>query len=192
MVHVGERLCMAFSTTFLHAFSYRAFSLRASSLPGLGLPGLSLSKSSLRTLGLGCAISLGACGGGAGNGLLDLAPPIGAGNSLVCSSSGGQGSSPADAIVRLFATVYELEAGNIDELGAFIRSTEIIFILANNYSATVDGTQVPIDSACYQLTSNQLVLQWGQTNAASSGTLTLSSGRRAAGSINGKAVRTKP
>ncbi len=137
-------------------------------------------------------MGLGACGGGAGDSLLGLDPPISAGSSLVCSSSGGQGSTPASAIVRLFATVYELEAGNIDALGAFIRSSEIIFVLANDYSATVDGTQVPIDSACYQLASNQLVLQWGQANAASSGTLTLSSGRRASGSINGKTVRTKP
>ncbi len=133
--------------------------------------------------------SLMACGGGAD------APPVTAStttpasfvNSLVCSNPGAQVSSPTNAVIVLFSTIYQLEVGTIDPLGAFIQTSSAIFELANDNTANLDGVKVPITSACYQASSNKLTVGFGAGNS-----LDLTSGGKAVGKINGKDVRTKP
>jgi hypothetical protein len=133
-----------------------------------------------KKIGLCIAIlaSLSACGGGtdSGNG----------NNTLACTKPSGTQTNPVDTALRLFMTVYQLEAGVIDEKGAFILSSLIIFEFANDNSAAVNGTKVPITSACYQAADNTLTLQIGQAD-----TLTLSEGGKAKGMINGKVIRPK-
>jgi hypothetical protein len=138
------------------------------------------------------AAYLGACGGGSSS-TADTSASVA--NTLVCSSPGADSSAPASVVVGLFATVYALEVGTIDPLGAFVKTSSAIFELASNNTATVDGATVPISSACYQASSSKLTVAFGQANTANTataGTLDLSPGGKAAGAINGKAVRTKP
>jgi hypothetical protein len=113
-------------------------------------------------------------------------------NKLVCSNPGAQVSTPANAIIIFFSTVYALEVGSIDPLGAFIQTSNAIFELAADNTATLDGATVPISSACYQASTNTLTVAFGRPNATSAGSLELSSGGKAVGTINGKAVRTTP
>jgi hypothetical protein len=133
------------------------------------------------------AAYLGACGGGSSP---DTSANVA--NTLVCTSPSADSSAPASVVVGLFATVYALEVGTIDPLGAFVQSSSAIFALASNNTATVDGANVPISSACYQASSSKLIVAFGQANTATAGTLELSPGGKAVGTINGKAVRTKP
>jgi hypothetical protein len=134
------------------------------------------------------ATYLAACGGGSGS----TDTPTNVVNTLVCTSPSADSSAPAAVVVGLFATVYALEVGTIDALGAFLQTSSAIFEFANNNTAKVDGTNVPISSACYQASSSKLIVAFGQANTASAGTLELSPGGKAVGTINGKAVRTKP
>jgi hypothetical protein len=134
-----------------------------------------------RKIGLCIAIlaSLSACGGGAtdsGN----------SSNTLVCTTPSATQANPVDTALRLFMTVYQLEAGVIDEKGAFILSSLIIFEFAADNSASVDGNKTPITSACYDAANKKLALQLG-----SSDKLILSEGGKAMGTINGKVVRPK-
>jgi hypothetical protein len=142
---------------------------------------LKVSFMQFRKIGLCIAIlaSLSACGGGtsdAGN----------SSNTLVCTTPSTTQANPVDTALRLFITVYQLEAGVIDEQGAFILSSLIIFEFANDNSAAINGTKVPITSACYQAADKTLTLQLGQSDK-----LTLSEGGKATGTINGKLVRPK-
>lgn len=137
---------------------------------------------------LATAMYLAACGGGSSS----TDTPANMANTLVCTSPSADSSTPASVVVGLFATVYDLEVGTIDPLGAFIKTSSAIFELASNSTATVDGASVPISSACYQASSSKLTVAFGQANTATAGTLTLSPGGKAVGTINGKAVRTKP
>jgi hypothetical protein len=134
------------------------------------------------------AAYLAACGGGGSS----TDTPANVANTLVCTSPSADSSTPASVVVGLFATVYALEVGTIDPLGAFIQTSSAIFELASNNTAKVDGSNVPISSACYQASSSKLTVAFGQANTASAGTLELSPGGKAVGKINGKDVRTKP
>jgi hypothetical protein len=134
--------------------------------------------------------SLMACGGGGSDAPPVTAPtstPASFVNSLVCSNPGAQVSSPTNAVIIFFSTIYQLEVGTIDPLGAFIQTSSAIFELANDNTANLDGVKVPITSACYQASSNKLTVGFGSGNS-----LDLTSGGKAVGTINGKAVRTKP
>ncbi len=129
-----------------------------------------------------------ACGGGGS----DSASNTIANTPACTTSTGSSGQVPAELVLGLFATIYELQAGTIDEFGAFIQTSTLIFKLAADGSATVDGNGVPVSSACYQASSNKLSLALGNTTSATKGNLDLLSGGRASGVINGKAVRSKP
>jgi hypothetical protein len=130
--------------------------------------------------------SLAACGGGADN------PISNAVNTPTCSTaSGNSGVLPTAVLLGIFATVYQLEAGTIDEFGAFIQTSSLIFALAADGSATVDGNSAPVSSSCYLLSGNKLSLTLGDAGSATKGNLELLSGGRASGTINGKAVRTR-
>ncbi len=131
--------------------------------------------------------SLAGCGGGA-DGLV-----LNALNTPTCTSStGGSGVPPTALVLGFFATIYQLEAGTIDEFGAFIQTSSLIFKLAADGVATVDGNNTSVSNTCYQVSSNKLSLTLGNANSAAKGNLELLSGGRASGTINGKAVRTKP
>jgi hypothetical protein len=130
--------------------------------------------------------SLAACGGGADNPLVNVL------NTPACTTaSGGSGVPPTALILGFFATIYQLETGTIDEFGAFIQTSSLIFKLAVDGVATVDGNNAPVSDACYQISSNKLSLTLGNASSAAKGNLELLSGGRASGTINGKAVRTK-
>jgi hypothetical protein len=134
-----------------------------------------------RKIGLCIAISasLSACGGGTDSGNSN--------NTLACTKpSSTQSITPLDTVIRLFIAVYQLEAGQFDEFQTFIITSTIIFEFAADNSASVDGTKVPITSACYDAANKKLALQLGQSD-----TLTLSEGGKATGTINGKVVRPK-
>jgi hypothetical protein len=141
---------------------------------------------------LACATLVAACGGGGGGDESATTTPASIVNKLVCSNPGAQVSTPANAIIIFFSTVYSLEVGSIDPLGAFIQTSNAIFELAADNTATLDGATVPISSACYQASTNTLTVAFGRPNATSAGSLELSSGGKAVGTINGKAVRTTP
>jgi hypothetical protein len=135
-----------------------------------------------RKIGLCIAIlaSLSACGGGASDSGNNS-------NTLVCTKpSGTQSITPLDTVIRLFIAVYQLDSGQIDEFGAFIITSTIIFEFAADNSASVDGNKTPITSACYDAANKKLALQLGQSD-----TLILSEGGKAIGTINGKVVRSK-
>jgi hypothetical protein len=121
---------------------------------------------------------LSACGGGS--------TPGSAANGLVCSNPSAEVTAPENAIIALFATVYQLELGTIDPFGAFVQSSTIIFKLAADNSADIDGNKVAISSACYQASTKQLTLGFGTSDS-----LTLSGGGTAVGTINGKIARSK-
>ena len=130
---------------------------------------------------------LAACGGGADN------PVANALNTPACTTaSGGSGIPPTALILGFFATIYQLETGTIDEFGAFIQTSTLIFKLAADGVATVDGNNTSVSNTCYQVSSNKLSLTLGDANSANKGNLDLLSGGRASGTVNGKAVRTKP
>ncbi len=130
--------------------------------------------------------SLVACGGGSDN------PVSSALNTPTCSTaSGGSGVPPTALILGIFATIYQLETGTIDEFGAFIQTSSLIFTFAADGAATVDGKNASVSNTCYQLSSNKLSLTLGETNSATKGNLELLSGGRASGTINGKVVRSK-
>jgi hypothetical protein len=132
--------------------------------------------------------SMAGCGGGGGidNSVFNVV------NTPACTtSSGGSGVPPTALVLGFFATIYQLEAGTIDEFGAFIQTSSLIFKLAADGVATVDGNNTSVSSTCYQLSSNKLSLTLGDANSATKGNLELLSGGRASGTINGKAVRTK-
>jgi hypothetical protein len=130
---------------------------------------------------------LAACGGGSDN------PVANALNTPACTTaSGGSGIPPTALILGFFATIYQLETGSIDEFGAFIQTSTLIFKLAADGVATVDGNNTSVSNTCYQVSSNKLSLTLGDANSANKGNLDLLSGGRASGTINGKAVRTKP
>jgi hypothetical protein len=131
-----------------------------------------------------CAFGLGACGGGGSD---SVTTPASAINTLACTNPGGEVSSSAGVFIPLFATIYDLEVGNIDPLTGFVRTSALIFKLAADGGATIDGAPVPVSSACYQAKSNTLVLSLRQSD-----TLTLSSDGKATGMISGQAVQTKP
>jgi hypothetical protein len=121
---------------------------------------------------------LSACGGGS--------TPGAAANGLVCSNPSAEVTAPENAIISLFATVYQLELGTIDPVQGFIQSSVAIFKLAADNSADIDGNKVIISSACYQASTKQLTLDLGKSDK-----LVLSSGGKAIGSINGKIARSK-
>jgi hypothetical protein len=130
--------------------------------------------------------SLAACGGGSDN------PISNALDTPACTTAtGGSGVPPTALVLGIFATIYQLETGTIDEFGAFIQTSSLIFKLAADGVATVDGNNTPVSNTCYQLSSNKLSLTLGDVNSATQGNLELLSGGRASGTINGKAVRTK-
>ncbi len=134
-----------------------------------------------KKLGLCIAIlaSLSACGGGTNT--------DNSSNTLACTKPGNtQAITPLDTVLRLFIAVYQLDAGYINEFDAFIITSAIIFEFAASNAATVDNTNQPITSACYQPTNNTLTLHFGQADV-----LTLSQGGKATGTINGKVVRSK-
>jgi hypothetical protein len=132
--------------------------------------------------------SLAGCGGGGADApAAAAATPASFVNTLVCSNPGAQVSSPTNAILIFFTAIYQLEVGSISPEGAFIQTSTAIFELANDGSASLDGAKVPVSSACYQASSNKLNVGFGSSNS-----LELSSGGKAVGTINGKAVRTKP
>jgi hypothetical protein len=133
--------------------------------------------------------SLAGCGGGgsADNIVFNVL------NTPACTtSSGGSGVPPTALVLGFFATIYQLEAGTIDEFGAFIQTSSLIFKLAADGVATVDGNNTSVSNTCYQVSSNKLSLTLGDTNTANKGNLELLSGGRASGTLNGKVVRTKP
>jgi hypothetical protein len=131
--------------------------------------------------------SLAGCGGGSDNIVVNAL------DTPTCtSSSGGTGVPPTALVLGLFATIYQLEAGTIDEFGAFIQTSSLIFKLAADGVATVDGNNTSVSNTCYQVSSNKLSLTLGDTNTANKGNLELLSGGRASGTLNGKVVRTKP
>lgn len=130
--------------------------------------------------------SLVGCGGGSDNIVVNAL------DAPTCtSSSGGTGVPPTALVLGLFATIYQLEAGTIDEFGAFIQTSSLIFKLAVDGVATVDGNNTSVSNTCYQINSNKLSLTLGDASSATNGNLELLSGGRASGTINGKAVRTK-
>jgi hypothetical protein len=139
------------------------------------------------TLAMAAAVaSLAGCGGGADSVVSNAL------NTPTCtSSSGGSGVPPTALILGFFATIYQLEAGTIDEFGAFIQTSSLIFKLAADGVATVDGNQTAVSNTCYQVGSNKLSLTLGNASSSTKGTLELLSGGRASGTINGKTVRTK-
>jgi hypothetical protein len=133
------------------------------------------------------ATGLTACGGGIESTVLDAL------NAPTCTTStGGSGVLPAAVVLGVFATIYQLETGTIDEFGAFIQTSSLIFKLAADGSASVDNNSVAISNTCYQASGNKLALTLGNASSATKGNLELLSGGRAIGTINGKAVRTKP
>ncbi len=131
--------------------------------------------------------SLAGCGGGA-----DSVVSKALNTSTCTSSSGGSGVPPTALVLGFFATIYQLEAGTIDEFGAFIQTSSLIFKLATDGVATVDGNNTSVSNTCYQVSGNKLSLTLGNASSATKGNLELLSGGRASGTINGKAVRTKP
>jgi hypothetical protein len=138
----------------------------------------------LKKLLVGAAIASGiaACGGG------DTATnALGQVNSVACTSSNSGLSLPPNVVLRLFSTIYALETGTIDELGAFIVIGSTFFELASDNRAYIDGANVPLDSACYQASSGKLLLQMGPASA-----LEILPNRIVTGKINGKSVRSKP
>lgn len=133
--------------------------------------------------------SLAGCGGGGGaNGIVSNALDA----PSCTSSTGGSGVPPTALVLGIFATIYQLEAGTIDEFGGFIQTSALIFKLAANGVATVDGNQTAVSNICYQVGSNKLSLTLGNSNSTTKGSLDLLSGGRASGTINGQTVRTKP
>lgn len=138
----------------------------------------------IATIALACGLGLGACGGGGGEA---VTTPASATNTLACTNPSGEVSSPASVFIPFFATIYDLEVGNIDPLTGFVRTSALIFKLAADGGATIDGAAVPVSSACYQAKSNTLVL-----SLSANDTLELASGGKATGTISGKAVRSKP
>ena len=136
---------------------------------------------------LAFATGLTACGGGIESTVLDAV------SAPTCTTStGGSGVLPAAVVLGIFATIYQLEAGTIDEFGAFVQTSALIFKLAADGSATVDNNSVAVSNTCYQVSSNKLALTLGNASSATKGNLELLSGGRASGTINGKTVRTKP
>jgi hypothetical protein len=130
--------------------------------------------------------SLAGCGGG-----VDSLVSTTLNTPTCTSSTGSSGIPPTALVLGFFATIYQLETGTIDELGAFIQTSSLIFKLAADGVATVDGNQTVVSNTCYQVSSNKLSLTLGDANSATKGNLELLSGGRASGTINGKAVRTK-
>lgn len=128
-----------------------------------------------------CTLGLGACGGGSDA----VTTPASAINTLACTNPTGE-ITAASVFIPLFATIYDLEVGNIDPLTGFVRTSALIFKLAVDGGATIDGAPVPISSACYQARNNTLVLSLRQSD-----TLVLSSGGKAEGTISGQVVQTK-
>lgn len=132
------------------------------------------------------ATGLSACGGGLESTVLDAV------RAPTCTTStGGSGVLPAAVVLGFFATIYQLEAGTIDEFGAFIQASSLIFKLAADGSASVDNNSVAVSNTCYQASSNKLSLTLGNASSATKGNLELLSGGRASGTINGKTVRSK-
>jgi hypothetical protein len=131
--------------------------------------------------------SLAGCGGGA-----DSVVSNALDTPTCTSATGGSGVPPTALVLGLFATIYQLEAGTINEFGAFIQTSSLIFKLAADGVATVDGNNTSVSNTCYQVSSNKLSLTLGNASSATNGNLELLSGGRASGTINGKAVRTKP
>jgi hypothetical protein len=130
--------------------------------------------------------SLAACGGGSDNLFVSVL------DTPVCTTSSGDSGVPPTALVLgFFATIYQLEAGTIDEFGAFLQTSSLIFKLAADGVATVDGNNTSVSNTCYQVSSNKLSLTLGDASSTTKGNLELLSGGRASGTINGKAVRTK-
>ena len=135
-------------------------------------------------IALACTLGLGACGGGSSD---SVTTPASAINTLACANPSGQVSSPASVFIPFFATIYDLEVGNIDPLTGFVRTSALIFKLAADGGAIIDGAPVPVSSACYEAKNNTLVLSLRQSD-----TLVLASGGKATGTISGQAVRSKP
>jgi hypothetical protein len=134
--------------------------------------------------------SLAGCGGGGGGNADSVVFNIL--NTPACTTaSGGSGVPPTALVLGFFATIYQLETGTIDEFGAFIQTSSLIFKLAVDGVATVDGNNTSVSNTCYQISSNKLSLTLGDANSAAIGNLELLSGGRASGTINGKTVRTK-
>lgn len=135
----------------------------------------------------GAVISLNGCGGGADDLVFNAL------DTPTCTAStGSSGVPPTALILGLFATIYQLEAGTIDEFGAFLQTSSLIFKLAADGVATVDGNTAAVSNTCYQVSSNKLSLTLGDSSSSTKGNLELLSGGRASGTINGKAVRTRP
>jgi uncharacterized protein YxeA len=99
---------------------------------------------------------------------------------------------PTAFILGVFATIYLLETGTIDEFGAFVQTSSLIFKLAADGVATVDGNQTAVSNTCYQVSGNKLSLTLGNASSATKGNLELLSGGRASSTLNGKVVCTKP
>lgn len=138
----------------------------------------------ITTIALACSLGLSACGGGGGEAVTTAASAI---NTLACTNPSGEVSSPASVFIPFFATIYDLEVGNIDPLTGFVRTSALLFKLAADGGATIDGAPVPVSSACYEAKNNTLVLSLRQSD-----TLVLASGGKATGTISGQAVQTKP
>lgn len=137
----------------------------------------------IATIALACGLGLGACGGGGDA----VTTPASAINTLACTNPSDEVSSPASVFITFFATIYDLEVGNIDPLTGFVKTSALLFKLAADGGATIDGAPVPVSSACYEAKNNMLVLSLRQSD-----TLVLASGGKATGTISGQAVRSKP